>query len=413
MDSREAARLPAQRQEGRPASEGREKGRGQEVAMLFQKKYRDRKTREWRKSKFWSYEFQFGGSRIREKTGFKSKTAARDAERERRRQLAEGASGLRRRRPKLVKLAAEEWLALKRGTLAPSSLRIEKKNLDHLLGHFGAMLTTDVEAADISRYQQRRTEKGAAAATVNLEVGTLRAILRRSGLWARIQPDVRMMTEPDDIGRALTTEEEARLLAAAAKSRSRSIEPALVLALNTGLRRDELASLRWEQVDLAARRLTVGKSKTKAGSGRKVPLNVRAFATLTAWAKLFPFRRPEHAVFPSEKYGQEGSVYGTKPTKATGTFKEAWEGVKRATGKKDAQDPKSWAIPPVRCRWHDLRHTFCTRLLEQGQGLPILAALMGWSAATTVRMAKRYGHISGEVLSAAVGTLDTPKSRRD
>jgi len=63
-------------------------------------------------------------------------------------------------------------------------------------------------------------------------------------------------------------------------------------------------------------------------------------------------------------------------------------------------------------RWHDLRHTFCTRLLEQGQGLPILAALMGWSAATTVRMAKRYGHISGDVLSAAVAVLDPPKANR-
>jgi integrase len=378
--------------------------------MLFRQKYRDRETREWRESKFWSYEFHFGGGRIREKTGLTSKTAARDAMRERRRQLAEGSSGVRRRKPRLVRQASEEWLALKRGSLAPSSLRIEKKNLDHLLPHFGAMLTTDVEAADVARYQEKRTKEKAAAATINLELGTLRAILRRGGLWARIQPDVRMLPERDDVGRALTVEDEARLLASAAKSRSRSILPALLLALNTGLRRGELADLRWEQVDLDARRLIVGKSKTKAGSGRKVPLNERAFAALSAWAKQFPFRRPEHAVFPSEHYGQDGAVYATDPETPTGPFKEAWEGVKRATGVKDEDNPKRWKLPPVRCRWHDLRHTFCTRLLEQSQGLPILAALMGWSAATTVRMAKRYGHISGEVLSAAVGTLDAPKA---
>jgi integrase len=193
------------------------------------------------------------------------------------------------------------------------------------------------------------------------------------------------------------------LLEAAGQSRSRSLLPALVLALNTGLRRSELASLRWDQVDLEARRLTVGKSKTKAGSGRKVPLNDRAFSALSAWAKQFPFRRPEHFVFPSEKYGEGGAVYDVNPDESTGTFKESWEAAKRRT----ADEEKN--IPAVSCRWHDLRHTFCTRLLERGQGLPILAALMGWSAATTVRMAKRYGHISGDVLSVAVASLDNVK----
>ena len=129
-------------------------------------------------------------------------------------------------------------------------------------------------------------------------------------------------------------------------------------------------------------------------------MNDRAFGALSAWARQFPFRQPEHFVFPSEKYSEGGAVYDVDPTEGTGTFKEAWEGVKRRTA-----DPET-NLPAIRCRWHDLRHTFCSRLLEGGQGLPILAALMGWSAATTVRMAKRYGHLSGETLSAAVAVLD-------
>jgi integrase len=85
-------------------------------------------------------------------------------------------------------------------------------------------------------------------------------------------------------------------------------------------------------------------------------------------------------------------------------FSEAWEAAKRRTADKENR------IPAVVCRWHDLRHTFCTRLVESGQGLAVLAVLMGWSAATTVRMARRYGHLSGETLSAAVAVLDNPKT---
>ncbi len=375
--------------------------------MLFRQTYRDRGTGKLRHSKFWSYEFSFRGSRIRETTGLTSKTVARDAERTRRQKLAEGSSGLRRVKPKLFRQAASEWLALKRSSLAPSSLRIEKNSLEHLFPLFGGMLASDIEASDVARYQERRTKEKASNGTVNLEVATLRAVLRRSGLWARLQPEVRMLPERDDVGRALSADEESRLLQAASQSRSRSLFPALVLALNTGLRRGELASLRWDQVDLEGRRLTVGKSKTKAGSGRKVPLNDRAFSALSAWAKQFPFRRSEHFVFPSEKYGEGGAVYDVDPEQNTGTFKESWEAAKRRT----ADEEKG--LRAVSCRWHDLRHTFCTRLLEQGQGLPILAALMGWSAGTTVRMAKRYGHISADVLSAAVASLDRQRSARN
>src|ERR687883_517498 len=76
------------------------------------------------------------------------------------------------------------------------------------------------ELEDVSRYQQHRLREGAAAKTINLEIGTLRAILRRHRLWASIQPDVRMLPARDDIGRALTPDEEKDLLDACSESRS-------------------------------------------------------------------------------------------------------------------------------------------------------------------------------------------------
>src|SRR5712692_4401890 len=184
----------------------------------------------------WWYRFKFHGSEIRESAGTRSKTVAKQIEFARRRCLGEGAGGIRRRKPRLFRVAAEEFLSVKRPTLAPKSYRIEETNLGHLLPVFGGTLCSDIEAADVARYQQRRSEEGAAAGTVNLEVATLRAILRRLGLWAQIQPEVRMLPERDDAGRALTAEEEERLLRACGASRSRALYPAVVLALNTGLR---------------------------------------------------------------------------------------------------------------------------------------------------------------------------------
>lgn len=78
-----------------------------------------------------------------------------------------------------------------------------------------------------------------------------------------------------------------------------------------------------------------------------------------------------------------GRVRTDKPDPLTpiGSIKEAWEAAK---SKRRAN---------VKVRWHDLRHTCCTRLLEQGVSLPIIGQILGWAPSTTVRMAQRYGHI--------------------
>jgi integrase len=350
--------------------------------------------------KTWYYDFHFAGQHIRESAKTRSKEMARRAENARRRDLEESYHGLKKRTPpRLFSVAADEWLTLKKPTLAARSVAIEQANLKHLLPTFGKLLITDVDGKDISGYQQLRLEEKASPKTVNLEVGTLRAILRRNRLWAAIQPDVKMLPTRDDIGRAVTPEEEKALLAACAESRSRSLLPAVTLAVNTCMRYSEIRLLRWHQVDFASRCLTVGKSKTDYGTGRTIPLNARAAAILEFWASNFPNRQPADYVFPSERYGAAGDefkacAYDTDPTKPIGRWKEAWEAARDRAG--------------VQCRFHDLRHTGCTRMLEAGVPFPVLAEIMGWSPATTVRMAKRYGHIGHKALRAAVEAISSP-----
>ena len=103
---------------------------------------------------------------------------------------------------------------------------------------------------------------------------------------------------PPSPGRAYTADEKARMLAEAAKLRSKNMYPALVVDLNCGLRDKELRELRWQQVDLVHKKaLTVGKSKTEAGTGRVIPLNATVLAALelhAAWyIKRFGECKPE------------------------------------------------------------------------------------------------------------------------
>jgi integrase len=351
--------------------------------------------------KVWWFEFEYRGRRYRESASTRSKTLAIDIERKRRREVEESANGIHRNRNNAVlfSVAAAEWLALKKPAWADKTHTIERTNVEHLKPAFGKLLLTDITDHDIARYQEKRREEKAANKTVNNEVATLRAILRRHRLWAQIAPDVRMLRVREDTGRALAVDEEENLLMACAASRSRSLLPAVTLALNTGLRHDEIRLLTWRQIDFVHEAVTVGKSKTAHGSGRAVPLNKRALEALTNWAKEFPDRKPSHHVFPSEKVGvatddRIPSVFDTNPQKPIGSWKVAWTTARTNAG--------------VSCRFHDLRHTTVTRLLERGVAFAVVATIMGWSPATSVRMAKRYGHIGQSAQREAMQRLDTP-----
>lgn len=235
----------------------------------------------------WWYRFKFLGQTIRESTKSESRTVARDAERSRRRQLEQGFNRIERRpAAQLFSVAAENWLQAKKAHLSLRSVAIERANLKHLNPSFGKMLICDICGDDVAHYQSSRQQEGAAPKTVNLEVGTLRAILRKNRLWFAIQQDVRMLRVVEDSGRAISRREEDALLSKCQSSRSRSLYTAVVLALNTCMRYSELRLLRWNQVDFETRTVTVGASKTEAGAGRVLPMNDRALAVLRFWAEL-------------------------------------------------------------------------------------------------------------------------------
>ena len=351
---------------------------------------------------YW-YEFQFRGQRIRESSGSSNQDVALRAERERRRKLELGLNGLQGvKQPLLFSTAAKRWQEVNSGQWSDSNVRIERYNVDHLLPHFGKLLLSDITADDIGRYQSERKKEKASPRTINMEVGTLRAILRKHRLWANIQPDVRMLRTRSEVGRALSQDEQHRLLTACKRSRSRSLYPAVLLSLHTGLRNGELRLLRWRQVDLIEGEITVGKSKTVGGEGRKVPLSATALACLKEWRSQFPEAQPAHYVFPSERYGLDGEdgykagkivPYEVTPTVPIGSWKVAWTNAREAAG--------------VSCRWHDARHSFVSALAE---GMASDATIMSLAGHLSRKMMERYSHTRNEAKRAAISSLDAALS---
>lgn len=307
-------------------------------------------------------------------------------------------------KPTLFAVAAKAWLS-EGAHWSESTRDIYELKLRHLLPVFGKKLVADVEPKDIAAFQRARKRDGASPAEINKECAVLRQILRKNKAWHLLAQDYAPLPEPEERGKALKSDEVHRLLTASRKSRSKSLYPALVLLLNTGMRVSELRTMQWRQVDLLEKHLVVGKSKTRGGEGRLIPLNREAYNALVEWRREFDNPLPSHYVFPTERYGLDGddgmksgtvAVWNRDPEKPIGSWKTAW-GVCRDLAK-------------VECRLHDLRHTFVSRLAEGQAPDQTIMALAGHMSR---KMMERYSHVRNEAKRNAVAGLNFASAGED
>jgi integrase len=275
---------------------------------------------------------------------------------------------------------------------------------------------------DIVAYQKARLAQRASGATINKEIFCLGSILSDCGIWEQVRRDVKKLDENQEAGRALSRDEENGLLRNASIIGRRQgnwtpLYTVTVLGLNTGMRHKEIRMLRWKNLDLKNRVLTVAESKTEAGKGRPVPLTQHAWAALDIWASRFPNRSLEHFVFPACENGH------TDSERPIANWRTAWRRVTNAIqcprcselqhpgencrNQDCMADIRGFKSPLAGLRFHDLRHTAATKLLEQGTPIAVVAQILGWSASTALRMAKRYGHIRPEVQRQALAAVAT------
>ena len=310
---------------------------------------------------YW-FKFLFQGQQIRESARTNSKTVAREAERARRRDLELGLNRIgKKKRTPLFPTAAKEWIEAKVGK-SESTLRSYRQYVDSLTSEFKDRLVCDIDISDIRTLQRKRLKQGLGHRRVNYEIGVLRQIFKTFRLWHNLSEDVDWLRKKHDVGRALVYEDEEKLYAACAASRSRALLPLFVLCLDAGLRATEAKTLRrgslkleWQDGVIVRGELVVTKSKTEVGAGRKIPLSRRACSVLTLWLSRFPAADQEAFVFPSHQIGFAGDgrgplIYAVDFRIPLSEWKSAWYRALREAR--------------LKYRWHDLRHTFVARLLE-------------------------------------------------
>ncbi len=348
----------------------------------------------------WWYEFIFAGRRVRESAKTSRKTIAVEAERNRRLELERTLAGIPAEKHEnrinsvaaIIKAYGTRYELDHRGR--QQSILFSRGRLAHVKRLLGTALLPDLTEDAIREYIKARLAEGASGRTINMEVGELSRAIGKP--WSFLWPKVRKQEERKDVGKALSPEEEKRLLEAAGKKKRWQLAAVIIRALLlTGMRSGELTGATWGQVDFERRVLTVGRAKTSAGTGRQIPMNGDLFNLLSmhaAWfTEKFGDTRPGYYLFPF------GKPQPTDPTRATTTLKTVWGSIRDEA--------------KVSCRMHDLRHTALTKMAEAGTPESTMLALAGHMSRA---MLERYSHIRMAAKREAVEALSlTPKTKSE
>jgi len=257
----------------------------------------------------------------------------------------------------------------------PRHTQQRRKQLSWWSDRLGANFLADVTVDKINECKRElmatKGGRGTASpsrfkpATVNHYLTALSAVLAYATKelnWLRFNPmqSIKKLELKNSRVRFLSTEERAKLLHICHR-RHPLLYPLVLLAISTGMRKGELLALHWKDVDFSKQVLRIEQSKN--GDKRSVPLTGRAFQMLQEMHKV--------------RHIHSDLIFARSDGKAAIELKKQWEGAV-----KEAEIENF--------RFHDLRHTAATYLLESGATLPQLSAILGHRS---IQMVKRYAHL--------------------
>ena len=309
-----------------------------------------------RGNKWWAY-VSIDGIRHHKSTGTSNRRQAEAIERQHHDELNERRHRLPQLKPEMTfaELAAH---FIGSGMGRPHSL----DRLKHLLPFFAEVKLIDINTSAIRRYRQERNrERTLTTATVNRDLSVLRRLLywavEEGYLTANPLGRLRLERERRTKRPVLSLREEQLLLAAAPAHLQRII----LCALHTGMRRGEIFSQRWEDIDFDNRILHVSHSKTPEGEAREIPLTSRLY-------EMFKAHRQ-----------QRGPVF-TYHGDAIKIIKTTWGASLRRSGIRHF-------------RFHDLRHTANTRMMLAGVLQEVRREIIGHSSQRSRDVNDRYTQI--------------------
>jgi integrase len=228
----------------------------------------------------------------------------------------------------------------------------------------------------LSDFETKRRQQGVSPSTIRRDLACLSSLLTSCVDWEWIDSNIvpaylrrrskRGLKEGAPRTRYLPEAEEVLLLNAA----TAEVRKAIILAIDTGLRREELFSLRWTQVDLD-RGIIRTTTKTRSGRPRSVPLPERSRSILPA----FPGVDDYVLINPESKKRYVQMNKGLK-------------GAVRRAG-----------IAPL--QWHDLRRTAgCRWLQRDGKSMEEVSILLGHSSVQVTE--QRYAFLESEIAAASI-----------
>jgi integrase len=277
-----------------------------------------------------------------------------------------------------VSEAATKYLANYRLTHAPRSVRRTTYLLTALMQRWGPERLDRLTTDRLNAYVRERLTAGHKPGYINSDLASMRAFfstvegIMPNPLKARGDRNRQVfIPNRSERTRMLTDEEEARLW----KTLTPELQPIVLLALHTGLRLEEVLGLRWAEVDRGRRLLILPEDRTKTDEPRLLPLNHTVMEMLEGlWSRSAGC---EH-VFVNRR----GHPY-----------KDPHHIWRRAVQRAGIQN----------FRFHDLRHTFASRLILAGVGLETVQQLLGHSS---ISMTTRYTHLTATHVREAVERLE-------
>lgn len=281
-------------------------------------------------------------------------------------------------------------------TLKPRGAERYGTSLKILALQFGGKTLEQITSATLSEFETKRRTDGVSAGTIRRDLACLSSMLTSAQDWEWIDDGAnpipsylrrrakRGLKEAPPRTRYLTEAEEAVLIAAATPAGAKTkagkqlgkptcARETIVLSIDTGLRREELFSLTWPQINLKAGTITT-TTNTKSGRARLVPL-------------------PERS----------RTILGTLPRH----IDTSYIFVNPATGERFVQQNKGLAAAARRAgikdlRWHDLRRTAgCRWLQRDGKTMAEVSLLLGHSSVVVTE--KCYAFLEPEAVAKSLG----------
>jgi len=250
-----------------------------------------------------------------------------------------------------------------------SWMKSDLHNVNTLKGSFGGRYLYEINQQMVEKFKADRM-KEVSPARVNRNLACLKCMFNRAIEWGKAKENpvkkIKMLKENNKRLRYLEKEECGRLIAACLPHQ----QPIVITALNTGMRRGEILSLKWENVDLV--RGIIYVLDTKNGEKREIPIN----------------RKLKEALSAIEHNGQ----YVFSKTSGM-SYKDIRNGFNVAL--------QTCGIENF--RFHDLRHTFASHLVMAGIDLNTVRELLGHKS---LAMTLRYSHLSPEHKRKAVEVLN-------